>query len=174
MKKLSLLIAAISLFTTAAEARPNVTHNVEHTEGYNGSKTTNRTTTVENGDINVSREVTREYDPEDKTVTSDRNTEISKNSSQGTSTVTINHNTERKKNANGSISATSDATIKKNGHTKTTTVTRETDPDTNANTGAVTITSTRSVDGSKSVTREINPEEVKQNINKSSTSKSAQ
>lgn len=171
MKKLSLLIAAISLFTTAAEARPNVSHNVEHTEGYNGSKTTNRTTTIENGDIAVSRDVEREYDPEDKSVTSNRTTEINKSSSKGYSSVTINHSTERKKNANGSITVTSDADISKNGAPKaTTTVTREIEP--NTNTG--TITSTRTIDGSKSVTREINPEKVKQDSGKSSTSKSGQ
>lgn len=157
MKKLSLLITAMSLFTIAAQASPKVSHTSQQTKSSNGSKTVTNNTTVENGDSSVSRNVTYQYDPKTKSVDSSSSTEINHDSSH----ATVDRSTQRIKNANGSVTVSNDTDIAKNGSSKVnTTVTREIEP--NTSTQPKNVTSTRSVNGSKSVTREFDSEEASQ------------
>lgn len=130
MKKHFLIIAAISLCATTAEAhihstsRPNgsATTNRIVEKNPNGTTTAERNTEIEarskDGDVvTIDREVNHEYDPEDNSVTSSKSTNVV---SQNGSVTTINRSVEHEYNpTKKSVTSKSSTMVYENGAEKT-------------------------------------------------------
>ncbi len=128
MKKLFPIIAAISLFATAAQAhvhsasRPNgsVTTNSRVEKSTNGTTSVDRTTEIEttskNGSaVTIDIDVEREYDPANNPVSSSKSTKVV--SQDGS---TINHSAEHEYNSTKqSLTSNSSTTVSKDGVAKT-------------------------------------------------------